>query len=200
MLKMDITVDIKDALAKLNKVSDIMQAKILVNTITATGASLRKDFQETVAIHDWNDYAKVTKNRRDVKHKYSYAAIMLRYLIRFRTTIKKGNASVIVGAFAGKAGNRSKNLSNASFKMKYGVTLAAFVKILTYGGKLKITPAMRKEMIAHGLIPKSGTNYLEFPKRDWFTTTAGKSEAAIRANFIRHFEIIKTKYLKTALR
>jgi hypothetical protein len=197
---MDITVDIKSAIAKLNNASDIMQSKILVNTITATGASLRKDFQETVAIHDWDDYAKVTKNRRGVAHKYSYAAIMLRYLIRFRTTIKKGNASVTVGAFAGKAGSKSKNLSNASFKIKYGMTLAAFVKILTYGGRIKITPTMRKEMVAHGLIPKSGTTYLEFPKRNWFTTTPGNSEAAIRANFMRHFAIIKAKYLNAAVR
>jgi hypothetical protein len=147
----------------------------------------------TIAIHDWADYKKIASNKRFVKHKYSYAAVMLRYLVRFRTTIKKGNASVIVGAFAGKAGSKSKNLSNAQFKSKYGVTLAAFVKILTYGGRLKITPSMKKDMLEHGLIPKSGTKYLEFPKRDWFTTTAGNSEAAIRANFSRHFERIKDK-------
>lgn len=159
-----IKIDMSEFEDFTKKVPGIMDG-LVKESFTRGAAKMRKEFLRTIAKGSWAKLQQSTKYRS----KYNKPLQVMKSIIRYRVTGGHKRVTATIGVFAGRAGRG--NLSAAKFKVKYGITLNRFAKLMTYGGKLRLNPSDRQRMVRQGFYVSKRTKAIEFPKRDWFTPT-----------------------------
>lgn len=168
-----ITFDMREFQKFTREAPGVMDG-LVKQSFERAGAKIRKEFHKTIDRGVWADLQETPEYRS----KYTRPLQMLKAMIRYRTTGGNKRITTTVGIFPGKAG-RSK-LNNSQFKQRYGVTVARFGKLMTYGGKLRIRGQKdRRRMVRQGFHVSSRTKYLQFPKRDWYSKTRMKEPSRI---------------------
>lgn len=160
-----LTFDLKEFKEFTHKAPGIMDG-LVKESMTRCGMKMRKEAHKTIDRRTWADLQETDKYRS----RYSRPLQMLKHMIRYRVTGGHKRVTTTVGIFPGRAGKRSV-LNNQQFKSRYGVTVNRFGKLMTYGGRLKVRPQDRKRMRRQGFHISNRTNYIQFPKRNWYQRT-----------------------------
>lgn len=167
-----ITFDMREFNDFSKKAPGIMDG-LVKQSFERGAAKIRKEFIKTIDRGSWAELQETPQYRS----KYGKPLQMLKRMVRYRVTGGKKRVKATVGIFPGKV--RNDRMGNAEFKSKYGVTVARFGKLMTYGGRLRVSSRDRKLFASRGFYLSRRTNTIKFPKRDWYNPTRWKEPSMI---------------------
>jgi len=166
------------------------------DALDRTAAKMRKGFIEVI---DTKKFESLQENE-NYKSKYRRPMDMIKPMIRYRTRKSKGKLTSDIGIFPGKVGKRT--LNNSKFKSRYGVTVARFGKVFTYGGRLRIESTKgrfqsgRKRMVKQGFHVRKNLKTIKIPKRDWYSPNKWRKPFKIIPYFKKHLDIKVAQKMK----
>jgi len=138
-----------------------------------TGGHIRKKARKYIESggQGWPPLSPLTKHRRSPLY-------FMGRLIRWRYGTAKGIPKVAIGFFPTAKRRKRERIATgsvykisttktkrAAFKSYFGMTYDAFMKMVEYGKRIRVTPAMRKRFAAVGTPLRASTKVLNIPAR-----------------------------------
>lgn len=173
---------------KLTKQAPGVIDKLTGDSFNRGVAKLRKEFHKTIdTIHfqQLESTPEYYPGRRPLS--------IMKPLIRYKLTRGRNRITAMAGVFPGKAGR--SNIRSGRFKQTHGVTLARFARVMTYGGKLKVTTKNRRTLVRRGFYIAKRTKFVSVPKRDWFNKTKWTRPSIIIPYIQRDFDERVSKWV-----